>query len=242
MNTIARPARMCIYREKSATTAGLCKAMCEAALKFSPLHFDSIGLDETGRQYSYASLAAIKKATSKALCEAGIWVHADYGFDERGRFISVTIEKDDQWVTSFLDIPESHSLHKRKAAMTQLRRAAIEGLLDLAAEQDTDAAGVADTPAGDAADVVAAEVAAFAKEQLDAWASLKQMASDAIQAAANRKAVEAKVEKVRQKVEAGEMNPADLPELVQLAEKRIKAIEAAATKAGVKPEAVGGAK
>jgi hypothetical protein len=228
---------MCIYREKSQTTAGLCKAMCEASLKFGPLHFDSIGIDDTGRQYSYASLTAIKRATAKALCEAGVWVHADYGFHDQARYISVTIEREDEWVTSYLDIPEASTLRKRKAAMTQLRRAAIEGLLDLAAEQDTDAKGVDDTPAD-----VAAEVTTFAKEQLEAWAGLKQMASDAIQAAANQKAVDAKIEKVRQKVEAGEMNPADLPELVKLAEQRIKAIEAAATKAGVKPEPVGGAK
>lgn len=231
MNTIARPTRACIYREKSASTSGLCKAMCEAALKFGPLHYDSIGLDETGRQYSYASLAAIKKSTSKALCEAGIWVHADYGFDDRGRYISVTIEKDDEWVTSYLDIPDAHSLHKRKAAMTQLRRAAIEGLLDLAAEQDTDAAGVEDTPAEVVED-----------EPNEAWVAMRQMAADAIAAAANKKAVESKVEKAKAKVEAGEMDPRDLPELVKLAEKRIAAIEAAAAKAGVKPEPVGGAK
>jgi hypothetical protein len=234
---IAKPIRMTVFREKSAETASLCKAMCEAALKFLPLRFDSTGIDDAGREYRYASLAAIKKATSTALCEAGIWVHADYGFHDLTRYISVTIEKDDQWVTSYLDIPDANTLQKRKAAMTQLRRAAIEGLLDLAAEQDTDARDVEDTPVE-----VAAEVAEFAKEQLEAWAGLKQMASDAIQAAANQKTVEAKIEKVRQKVEAGEMNPADLPELVQLAEKRIKAIEAAAAKAGVKAEAVGGAK
>jgi len=234
---IAKPMRMTVYREKSPETAALCKAMCEASLKFGPLHFDSIGIDDAGREYSYASLAAIKKATSRPLAEAGIWMHADYGFHDSTRYISVTIEKDNEWVTSYMDIPEATTLRKRKGNMTQLRRAAIEGLLDLAAEQDTDARGVEDTPAE-----VAAEVAEFAKEQLEAWAGLKQMASDAIQAAANQKTVEAKIEKVRQKVEAGEMNPADLPELVQLAEKRIKTLEVAAAKAGVKPEPVGGAK
>lgn len=229
---IAKPMRLSIYREKSPTTAILAKAMCEASIKFLPLHYDSVGLDETGREYRYASLAAIKKATSRALAEAGVWVHADYGFDERGRYISVTLEKDDEWVTSYLDIPEANTLHKRKAAMTQLRRAAIEGLLDLAAEQDTDAAGVEDSPSSPAVDEGKAAL----------WADMKRMATDAILAASNQRTVEAKVGKAREKIEAGDMNPADLPELVQIAERRIKELEAAAKKAGMTPEPVGGAK
>lgn len=232
MGMLSKPMRMTVFREKSAETAGLCKAMCEASLKFGPLHFDSVGVDDFGREYSYASLAAIKKATSRALCEAGIWVHADYGFHDDTRYISVTIEKDDQYVTSYLDIPDADTLQKRKAAQTQLRRAAIEGLLDLAAEQDTDARGVEDTVAEPRVDEAKAK----------AWADMKRIAKDAIASSANVKTVEAKVAKAREKSEAGELNPADLPELVACGERRIKEIEAAEKKAGVKPEPVGGAK
>lgn len=229
MGALAKPVRMCIYREKSATTAGLCKAMCDASLKFLPLHFDSVGVDEVGQPYKYASLAAIKKATAKPMAEAGVWVHSEYGFDDRGRYICVTIEKDDEWVASYLDIPESTSLRKRKAAMTQLRRAAIEGLLDLSAEEDTDAAGVTE------------EAAPAEAAHNPAWADMKRMAKDAIAAAANEKTVQAKIAKVREKVEAGEMNPADLKELADFAEARIAEIHAAAEKAGIKPVKSGGA-
>jgi hypothetical protein len=235
--------RMTVFREKSAETAGLCKAMCEAALKFGPLHFDSVGVDDFGREYSYASLAAIKKATSRALCEAGIWVHADYGFHDDTRYISVTLEKDDQYVTSYLDIPHADTLQKRKAAQTQLRRAAIEGLLDLAAEQDTDARGVKDT--GSAAVDEGSELAGDPLALLNAakgWADTRRMASDAIVAAATVKTVESKIAKVKEKIKAGDMNPKDLADLERLAEVRIAEIEAAAKKAGVKPEPVGGAK
>lgn len=230
MSVLPRPMKTFIYREKSVTTALLCKAMCEASLKFLPLHFDSVGVDEQGQPYSYASLAAIKKATAKPLAEAGVWIHSEFGFDDRGRFICVTIEKDDEWVCSYLDIPEATSLRKRKAAMTQLRRAAIEGLLDLSAEQDGDAEGVADSAP-----------AQVDETQATAWADMKRMAKDAIAAAANAKTVEAKLAKVREKIEAGEMNPADLKELADYAEARIAEIQEAAKKAGVKPEKVGGA-
>lgn len=232
MGLIAKPMRMSLYREKSLTTKTLCEAMCQASLKFSPLHFDSTGKDEDGREYRYASLAAIKKATSRALSEAGVWIHSDYGFDDRGRWICVTIEKDDEWITSYLDIPEATSHRKRKALMTQLRRAAVEGLLDLAAEQDTDADGVEDVPSAQVVD--AAKPAA--------WADMKRMAKDAIAIAANQKTIEAKVAKAREKVEAGEMDPADLPELVKFAEQRLKDLGAALAAAGLQPAATGGGK
>lgn len=238
MGLISKPQRMCIYREKSATTALLSKAMCEASLKFQPIHFDSAGRDDDGREYRYASLAAIKKATSKALCEAGIWIHSEYGFDDRGRYICVTVEKDDEWVASSLDIPQASTLRKRKAAMTQLRRAAIEALLDLSAEQDSDAEGVEDATqavAEDAPDTTAGN------EKPSAWADMRRLASDAIVAAATAKTVESKIAKVKEKVEAGDMDPSDLADLERLAEVRIAEIEAAAEKAGMKPEPVGGA-
>lgn len=234
IGAIQKPMRLSVYREKSHTTACLCKAMCEASLKFLPIHFDSTGKDDDGREYRYASLAAIKKATSRALWEAGVWVHGEYGFDEqRGRYICVTVEKDDEWVASYLDIPQATTLRKRKGMMTQLRRIAIEGLLDLAAEQDSDA---------DAPDDDASEVAGDPLELLNAakgWESMMQLATDAIKAAANAKTVEAKLSKAREKAQAGELNPKDLPVLEKLAAKRIKDLEAAAEKAGVKPEAAG---
>ena len=77
--------------------------------------------------------------------------------------------------------------------------------------------------------------------QATVWADMKRMAKDAIAAAANAKTVEAKLAKVREKIEAGEMNPADLKELADYAEARIAEIQEAAKKAGVKPEKVGGA-
>lgn len=229
---ISRPMRLSVYREKSVTTASLCKAMCEASLKFAPLTLDSTGKDEDGHEYRYASLAAMNKATSRALWEQGVWTHADYGLiGSTGRYISVTLEKDDEWVTSYLDIPPATTMRKRKALMTQLRRAAIEGLLNLAAEQDNDAEGVEDAACN-----------AAAVESSAAQAEMLVMAKDAIRSAANRQTVEAKLAKARQKSDSGELNPADLPELEKLAEQRIKEIEAAAKKAGVKPEAVGAAK
>jgi hypothetical protein len=229
---LSRPMRLCVYREKSQSTKNLCEAMCQASLRFAPLHMDSTGRDEDGSEYRYASLNAIKKATSHALWESGVWTHAEYGFNDRGRFICVTIEKDDEWVASYLDIPDSTSLRKRKGLMTQLRKAAIEGLLDLAAEQDTDAEVTDDGPAGDPLALLNAA---------KGWADMKRMAKDAIAAAANEKTVQAKIAKVREKVEAGDMNPADLKELADFAEARIAEIQAAAEKAGIKPVKSGGA-
>jgi hypothetical protein len=231
MGLIAKPTHMCVYREKSSTTGEITKAMAKATAEFQPVKLDSVGRDEDGREYRYASLTAINAATKPALSANGLWLHCDYGYDDRGVFAVAVLEHDTgEFVTSTLPIPQFQSIHKSKAAMTLMRRAAIEALLGLAAEQDTDGP----MPEADGPAVNQAQAAA--------WADMKRMATDAIAAAANVQAVEAKVAKAREKVEEGAMNPADLPALVTYAEKRIKEIEAAAKKAGVKPEPVGGAK
>lgn len=229
MGSIAKPTHMCVYREKSATTGEITKAMAKASAEFQPVKLDSIGRDEDGREYRYASLTAINAATKPALSTNGLWLHCDYGYDERGVYAVAVLEHDTgEFVTSTLPIPQYQSIHKQKAAMTLMRRAAIEALLGLAAETDTDGPLPSAEPAVDTVKSLA-------------WADMKRMAKDAITAAANQKTVEAKVAKAREKAEAGELNPADLPELVQHAEKRIKEIEAAAKKAGIKAEPVGGA-
>jgi hypothetical protein len=230
MGLIAKPTHMCVYREKSPTTGEITKAMAKATAEFQPIKLDSVGRDEDGREYRYASLTAINAATKPALSTNGLWLHCDYGYDERGVYAVAVLEHDTgEFVTSTLPIPQYQSIHKQKAAMTLMRRAAIEALLGLAAETDTD--GPMPEAGGPAVDTVKSL----------AWADMKRMAKDAIAAAANQKTVEAKVAKAKEKAEAGELNPADLPELVQCAEKRIKEIEAAAKKAGIKAEPVGGA-
>lgn len=231
MGLIAKPVRPCVYREKSLTTGEITKAMSKATAEFQPLKLDSIGRDEDGREYRYASLAAINAATKPALSANGLWLHCDYGYDESGVYAVAVLEHDTgEFVASTLPIPQFSSIHKQKAAMTLMRRAAIEALLGLAAETDTDG------PQMESSEPQVDEAKA------KAWADMKRMARDAIASAANTKTVEAKVAKAREKCEAGELNPADLPELVACGERRIKEIEAAEKKAGVKPEPVGGAK
>lgn len=230
MTAIVKPTHRCVYREKSPTTGEITKAMAKAVAEFLPLKLDSIGVDEVGRKYRYASLTAINAATKKALSDNGLWLHCDYGYSESGVFAVAVLEHNTgEFVTSTLPIPEYSSIHRQKAAMTLMRRAAIEALLGLSAEVDTDGPMMEAEPQVDEA-------------KAKAWSEMKRMATDAIAAAANAKTVEAKVAKAREKAEAGEMNPDDLAELVQFAERRIKEIEATAQKAGVKPEAVGGAK
>lgn len=227
MNAIQRP--VCVYRDKSRTTGEITKAMADASLEFLPINFDSIGRDEDGREYRYASLTAINKATKAALCKHGCWLHTDYGVDENGLYaVAVVDHVSGEYVSSLLPIPAYQSIHKKKAAMTLMRRTAIEGLLNISTESDTDGPPM--------------EPEAQAEDKTAAWEEQKRLAKDAIVAAANRPKVDSIVAKVRAKVDGGDMNPADLEELVTLAEKRIKAIEAAAAKAGVKPEPVGGAK
>jgi hypothetical protein len=229
MGVIQKPTHMCVYREKSPTTGEITKAMAKATAEFQTVKLDSTGVDEDGRKYRYASLTAINTATKEALSQNGLWLHCDYGYDETGVYAVAVLEHGSgEFVTSTLPIPQYQSIHKRKAAMTLMRRAAIEALLGLAAETDTDGPAMEAEPAVDNTKAVA-------------WADMKRMAKDAITAAANVKTVEAKLEKVREKVEAGELNPADLPELVELAEKRIAEITAAVEKAGAKPAKTGGA-
>lgn len=231
MGSIAKPTHMCVYREKSPTTGEITKAMAKASGQFWPLKLDSVGADEMGRQYRYASLTSINQSTKAALCANELWLHCDYGYDESGVFAVAVLEHSSgEFVTSTLPIPQYTSIHRQKAAMTLMRRAAVEALLGLAAETDTDGPPVE------------ASAEPVAEDKTAAWEEQKRLAKDAIVAAANRPKVDSIVAKVRAKVDGGDMNPADLEELVTLAEKRIKAIEAAAAKAGVKPEPVGGAK
>ncbi len=140
MQRIAALNSRCVYREKSSITGDLVEAMAKATTEFAPLQFDQTGVDEDGREYRYASLAAINKATKKALADNGLWLHCDYGFDEAGIYAVVVLEhKTGQFVSSTLPVGNYASIHRQKAAMTLTRRAAIEGLLGLCAEADDDA-------------------------------------------------------------------------------------------------------
>lgn len=225
MGSIAKP--MCVYREKSSTTGAITAAMAKATAQFLPVKLDSIGRDEDGREYRYASLTAINAATKPALSANGLWLHCDYGYDERGVYAVAVLEHDTgEFVTSTLPIPQFQSIHKQKAAMTLMRRASIEALLGLAAETDTDGPAMeAEAPQADL--VKSAE-----------WEEQKRLAKDAIAAAANRLRVDGIIAKAKEKAAAGAMNPADIEELEQIAAKRVASLESKARKA---QEAVGGA-
>lgn len=197
----------CVYREKSATTGNLVEAMCKATAEFQPLSFDQEGIDEDGNTYRYASLTAINKATKKALSNNGLWLHTDYGFDETGIYAVCVLEhKTGEFVSSTLPIPNFASIHRRKAAQTQVRRALIEGILDLSAEQDTDAQccqGV------------------HAEEENPKWAANLQMACAALAEAKNTARVEEIMAVVEEKIERGFMNPTSLEAMRKAADSRI---------------------
>lgn len=226
MGMIAKP--MCVYREKSSTTGEITKAMAKATAQFLPVKLDSVGRDEDGREYRYASLTAINAATKKALSDHDLWLHCDYGYDNTGVFAVAVLEHaSGEFVTSTLPIPQFQSIHKQKAAMTLMRRASIEALLGLAAETDTDGPAMEQEPA--------------AAEKSAEWEEQKRLAKDAIAAAANRLRVDGIIAKAKEKAAAGSMNPGDIAELEAMAAKKVRALDAQAKKAGVSPEPVGGA-
>ena len=112
MQRIAALNSRCVYREKSSITGDLVEAMAKATTEFAPLQFDQTGVDEDGREYRYASLAAINKATKKALADNGLWLHCDYGFDEGGIYAVVVLEhKTGQFVSSTLRELEAIPAH-----------------------------------------------------------------------------------------------------------------------------------
>lgn len=213
--------RTLAYREKSQLTGDLAKALAMAQGQFLPVEKDSVG--EFGK---FASLAALRKATAQALADNGLSISQEYTPTDTGMLlVTVLSHESDQWISSVMPIKVAQHPQQTVAYCTYMRRAAYAAILCLAAEADDDGAG--------------ATVASISAES-QAWAEQKQLASDAIAAAANATRVEAVLAKVKTKIGSGEMNPEHLKDLEAAAERRIKAIEEAAKKAGIKPE--GGAK
>lgn len=198
----------CVYREKSATTGKIVAAMAKATAEFEPLQFDQDGRDEDGREYRYASLAAINKATKKALSKHGLWLHCDYGFDDSGVYAVAVLEHDSgEFVASTLPIPPYSSIHRQKAAMTLMRRAAVEGLLGLSAEVDDDAQCCAgEEPAS--------------TEVNPKWLENERLARQAISEAGNPTKLDSVMEKVAIKVRKGHMDPDVVDALNELADAR----------------------
>lgn len=200
----------CVYREKSATTGKLVAAMAKATAEFKPLNFDSVGRDEDGREYRYASLTAINRATRPALSAHGLWLHTDYGFDESGLYAVAVLEHDSgEFVSSALPVHGYSTIRRRKAAMTLMRRAAIEGLLGLSAEADDDGEACGDEETG-------AEEATVDPK----WAENERLARMAIADAPTPAKVQAVIEKVVSKIEKGFMDPESLEVLKKLADER----------------------
>ena len=197
----------CVYRDKSASTGQLVAAVCKATLEFQPLVYDETGPDEDGREYRYASLAAINRATKPALCKYELYLHTDYGFDEEGMYATAVLEHSTgEFIASFIRVPHYQSIHRKKAAMTLMRRAAIEGLLGLAAEHDSDGPPVeSDEPL---------------IEVNPKWAENDLLACQAIAETATEEKVIEVWTRWRQKIERGFMNPGSLPRLNQLADAR----------------------
>lgn len=198
----------CVYREKSSTTGKLVEAMAKATSEFEPLQFDQTGTDEDGREYRYASLAAINKATKKALSNHGLWLHCDYGFDDSGVYAVAVLEHDSgEFVASTLPIPPYLSIHRQKAAMTLMRRAAVEGLLGLSAEVDDDAKCCAGEEPS-------------AAEANPKWIENERLARQAIAEAKEPTKLDSVLEKVAIKVRKGHMDPDVIDALNELADAR----------------------
>lgn len=191
IQTLAR----CVYREKSSTTGQLVEAMSKATAEFLPLQYDQTGTDEDGRDYRYASLSAINRATKKALSDNGLWLHCDYGFDESGIYAVAVLEHTSgEFVASTLPIPPYVSIHRQKAAMTLMRRAAVEGLLGLSAEAEDDANCCQTEDAQAASPAIDPKF----KAQID-------MARQAILAADSEERIAEILSKVNDKIERGRM-------------------------------------
>ena len=207
----------CVYREKSATTGKLVAAMAKATAEFLPLVYDQTGRDDDGREYKYASLTAINRATRPALSKYDVWLHTDYGFDESGVYAVAVLEHSSgEFVSSALPVPDYSSVRRRKAAMTLMRRAAVEGLLGLSAEGDDDAQCCAAEESMD-------ESAASNPK----WEENTLLAKQAIAEADTPEKLNGVINKVVAKIDKGFMSPSCLASLMELADARRSEMAAA---------------
>lgn len=219
-NHIAKPRRVCLYREKSDQTGALIKALAAAQGEFAPV------VKDAKAQYGwFASLTSMRKATTPALAKHGLAVTFEYADQEDTPYlVCVLSHESDQFISSVIRLERIADPQKKSAYMTYMKRAAYSAILCLAAEDDDD---------GDTAAAAVTEAAAAA------WKEQWRLAQDAMKAAGTISRVDQILSKGLSKIDQGEMDPGVKSQLEALARARRDALAQAKQESRPVPQEAG---
>ena len=178
------------------------EAMCKASPQFLPIVLDKTGY-RAGKEYRYASIHSIRRATQTALSANGLRLSHIYGHSDEGTHVTTVLRHiSGEFESSTLRVPPRSDLQELKATKTMLCRIATEGLLAICCEDDDDAQCLVQVDA-DAANVLFAQAHSL------------EMAGRAIAAAESAKALDGYLTLAAQRIAEGVLAADALTEINQ---------------------------
>ena len=191
-----------VYREESKSMCAHTEAMCKASPQFLPIVLDKTGY-RAGKEYRYASIHSIRRATQTALSANGLRLSHIYGHSDEGTHVTTVLRHiSGEFESSTLRVPPRSDLQELKATKTMLCRIATEGLLAICCEDDDDAQCLVQIDA-DAANVLLAQAHSL------------EMAGRAIAAAESAKALDGYLTLAAQRIAEGVLAADALTEINQ---------------------------
>lgn len=183
-----------IYRDESATTSALTKALCSAVLEYLPVELDEEGFKH-GRKYRYASIHSIRRSILAANSKHGLFINSVYGDSDKGEFVTTVLRHvSGEYMASTSPVRHVEDFQDHKAGKTTLCRTHVEHLLGIATERDDDGASVVASSAADA-------------EQAKRWEGTLALALDSIAKAKDSAEIVKFTSIARNRVETGMLAP-----------------------------------
>jgi hypothetical protein len=115
------------------------QALAKAQAEFKPIRFDSQAQLGGGRNYRYASIAAILDGVRPILNKHGILLSQEPSQTDGVVSVTTRLSLGEQSISSTLSAPMSRGgFHELGSAITYLRRYGLASMLGVAAEEDED--------------------------------------------------------------------------------------------------------
>lgn len=125
------------------------QALAKAQAEFRPIRFDSQAQLGGGRNYRYASIAAILDGVRPILNKHGILLSQEPSQSDGVVSVTTRLSLGEQSISSTLSAPMSRGgFHELGSAITYLRRYGLASMLGVAAEEDEDGHAAQSTAGG----------------------------------------------------------------------------------------------
>jgi hypothetical protein len=125
------------------------QALAKAQAEFKPIRFDSQAQLGGGRNYRYASIAAILDGVRPILNKHGILLSQEPSQTDGVVSVTTRLSLGEQSISSTLSAPMSRGgFHELGSAITYLRRYGLASMLGVAAEEDEDGHAAQSTAGG----------------------------------------------------------------------------------------------